>query len=154
MKLSYCLALLLPAAVGTALPLSHQGLVPSDRCCFTLPKAALDQISKQAKSNGFIALSDDNLDGWFCMDDPNASNILWDASNNAYFIFSGQTIQCLDPVSIREVRSIRDTKRKALGAVNGGTGLTGAHTNGDNHEVYIPDCNKEGWGGVQGCARG
>ncbi|KAG6220176.1 hypothetical protein E4U34_003076 [Claviceps purpurea] len=151
MKLSYCFALLLPATAGTALPLSHRGFVPSNRCCFTLPEAAPDQISKQAKLNGVIALSGDNLDGWFCIDDSNASNVLWDASNNAYFIISGQTIQCLDPVSIREVRSIRDTKRKALGAVNGGIE---AHLNDDNQEVYTPNCNKEGWGGVQGCARG
>ncbi|KAG6022048.1 hypothetical protein E4U40_004918 [Claviceps sp. LM458 group G5] len=145
-KLSYCLALLLPAAAGTALPLSHQGFVPPNRCCFILPEATPDKIAK----NGFIALSGDNLDDWYCIDDSNASNILSDASNNAYLIISGQTIQCLDPVSIREVRSIRDTKGKALGAVNGGTG---AHTNDDNQEDYTPDCNKEGWGGVQGCRR-
>ncbi|KAG5957572.1 hypothetical protein E4U58_005840 [Claviceps cyperi] len=151
MKLSYFLALLLPAAAGTALPLSHQGVVLPNRCCFILPEAAPDQISKQAKLNGFISLSGDNLDGWSCIDDSNASNVLWDASNNAYFIISDHKIQCLDPVSIRVVRSIRDTKRRALGTVNGGIE---AHTNGDNHKVYTHHCTKEGWGGVQGCARG
>ncbi|KAG6005831.1 hypothetical protein E4U21_007603 [Claviceps maximensis] len=133
MKLDYFFSLL-PTAAALVLPLSTRGFVPLDRCCFTLHDASTNRIIKQTKHNGFLTLSDDSPDGWYCIDLFDSRAVLWDAFNNACFINPDQAFQCLDPIPSSDVWSIQDAKEGALVAVNGGTDF---HACGN--EVYTND---------------
>ncbi|KAG5979582.1 hypothetical protein E4U55_005008 [Claviceps digitariae] len=120
MKLNYFFSLLSTAA-AVALPLNEQGFVPPGGCCFTLHDAATDRIIKQTKNNGFLTLSGDNPDGWYCIDLSDTRKVLWDAFNNACFINPDQAFQCLDPIPSSDVWGIQDANEGALVAVNGRT---------------------------------
>ncbi|GAB0135104.1 hypothetical protein EsDP_00003453 [Epichloe bromicola] len=96
MKLNHLLTFL-PSAAAVALPLTQRGHVLPNACCFTLHDAANNRIIKQTEENGFITLSGDNPEGWYCLDLSDPRKILWDAFNSSCFVNPDQAIQCLDP---------------------------------------------------------
>lgn len=120
MKFNY-LFTLLPTAAAIVLPLSERGFVPPSTCCFALHDASTDQMVKQTKDNGFLTLSGDDPDGWYCINLSNSSNILWDAFNSSCFINPDQAFQCLDPIPSSDVWSLQDAGEGVLVAVNGKT---------------------------------
>ncbi|KAG6005925.1 hypothetical protein E4U43_000526 [Claviceps pusilla] len=118
MKPNSFFSLLPTTAAAIALPLGKRGFVPSDSCCFTLHDASTNLTIKQTKNNGFLTLSGDNPDGWYCINLSDSRRVLWDASNNACFINPDQAFQCLDPTPSSDVWSIQDAREGALVAVN------------------------------------